>query len=135
MKVEEALMIYLTSVRDEIFVEQKRLGMQASGFSEANTKPVVKKSEGYIKAPAYLFTNFKGIGRKPGTMPPVKDILAWIKIKHLDLNAWAVAKTIQKKGTRVYYNRRRGIDLKAIKNMFKSEFKKNIKAALTKKKK
>lgn len=41
-------------------------------------------------------------GRKPGTMPPVDEIQRWIDKKGLDLNAYAVAKSIQKKGTTIY---------------------------------
>ena len=39
-------------------------------------------------------------GRKPGKMPPVDPIQRWIDNKGLSLNAWAVAKSIAKKGTK-----------------------------------
>lgn len=37
-------------------------------------------------------------GRPPGKMPPVKALEAWAKKR--GLNAWAVAKSIEKKGTK-----------------------------------
>jgi len=38
-------------------------------------------------------------GRNAGKMPPVDAIAAWIEVKGLDLNAYAVAKTIAALGT------------------------------------
>lgn len=49
------------------------------------------------KAPEHYI--FVDKGRKPNSKPPpVKPIDAWIKKKGLDLNAFAVAKSIGKKG-------------------------------------
>jgi len=49
------------------------------------------------KAPDYY--EFVDKGRRAGaTPPPVKPINAWIRQKGLDLNAYAVAKSIGKKG-------------------------------------
>ncbi len=49
------------------------------------------------EAPAHY--EFVDKGRKAGaTPPPIKPINAWIKQKGLDLNAYAVAKSIGKKG-------------------------------------
>lgn len=127
MTNKEAIRIYLTQVRDEIFKRQANLGMRVTGFSDRNTTVVVNnKGGGYLKAPLYLYTNFKGIGRKPGTMPPIKSIQEWIKLRGLKLNAWAVAMSIKKKGTRVFYDKRRGIDFKSIQQKFMEEFLSNI---------
>jgi hypothetical protein len=42
-------------------------------------------------------------GRRRGAkMPPIKPIEKWIKSRGLDLNAFAVAKSIQKKGIKPY---------------------------------
>ena len=127
MTNKDAIRIYLTKVRDEIFRRQRALGIRASGFSDENTKVVVNnKSGGYLNAPLYLYTNFKGIGRKPGTMPPIKSIQEWIKQRALKLNAWAVAMSIKKKGTRIFYDRRRGIDFISIQQKYMDEFLSNI---------
>jgi hypothetical protein len=46
-------------------------------------------------------------GRRPGKMPPVQDILQWVKVKPVRARrltqeslAWAIAKTIAKRGVR-----------------------------------
>lgn len=41
-----------------------------------------------------------GNGRGPGKMPPIAPIQDWIDATGHDLNAWAVAKGIAKRGTR-----------------------------------
>jgi hypothetical protein len=41
-------------------------------------------------------------GRKPGTPPPVSAIRDWLKSKGLDLNEYAVQKSIAKKGNVIY---------------------------------
>lgn len=123
----EVLVDYLTNVMDEIFVRQERNGIVASGFSKANTKVEETKSGASIVGPLYLRTNFKGIGRKPGTMPPVKSIEAWLKTKGLThLSAWGVAMNIKKNGTRIYWDKRRGIDVAQIMEKFKKEFLDNL---------
>lgn len=123
----EVLVDYLTKVMDEIFVRQERNGMVASGYSKANTKVEETKKGAALSGPLYLRTNFKGIGRKPGTMPPVKSIEAWLKMKNLEhLSAWAVAMNIKKNGTRIYWDKRRGIDVQQILGKFKKEFLDNL---------
>lgn len=115
----------------EIFVRQERNGQVASGVSrETASVEVPSAREGWIRAKAYLPTNFRGIGRKPGTMPPIKSIQAWIAIKRLDLNAWAVAVNIKKKGTLVYRDKRRGIDVEGVKAKFYDEFKRDLVMAI-----
>ncbi len=39
-------------------------------------------------------------GRKPGKMPPISPIEKWVKNKGIDVSAWAIAKSIAKKGTK-----------------------------------
>jgi hypothetical protein len=133
MTQQEALTIYLTKVRDEIFVRQRANGQQASGYSEQNTTVVVKSpTYGYIDSPLYLATNFKGIGRKPGTMPPIKSIKEWIELRGLRLNPWAVAMNIKKRGTVIYRDRRKGIDFNQIQQKYMDEFLNNLAKSLTK---
>lgn len=47
-------------------------------------------------------------GRPPGTMPPVSELAGWAKRKGLD--AWAVAKGIEERGTRPNPFLRRALD-------------------------
>ena len=134
MTSKEAITIYLTKVRDELFERQRRNGQRASGFSDENTKVVVpSKENGYIKGPKYLATNFKGIGRRPGTMPPIQSIEAWIQIKGLKLNPWAVAMNIKKKGTVIFRDKRKGIDFKQPQQKHMDELMENIRKSITKK--
>lgn len=116
----------------EIFVRQERNGQRASGQSADTAKVEVNEdgTDGSIVAKAYLPTNFRGIGRKPGTMPPIKSIQEWIAMKRLNLNPWAVAMKIKNEGTLVFRDRRRGIDVQSIKEMYRAEFMKNIKQAI-----
>jgi len=44
-------------------------------------------------------------GRRPGGRPPISVIQAWIDAKGLDLNAFAVATSIAKKGTLLFQNK------------------------------
>ena len=137
MTTTEALRIYLTKVMNEIFVRQENLGIKASGYSAKETKVVVKKNSGAIEGPLYLNTNFKGIGRKPGPInrKGIKSISEWMKRRHIDKKyLWPIVKTIEIKGTRIYYDRRRGIDLKSIVEKFREEFMKNYAEALLKNK-
>ena len=50
------------------------------------------------------YTYYMMNGRASGKMPPVDKIQNWINNKKLDLNAYAVAKTIQEKGTLQFRN-------------------------------
>jgi len=40
-------------------------------------------------------------GRKAGQLPPIEPIREWVEKKGLDISPWAIAKTIQQKGTRL----------------------------------
>ena len=85
-------------------------GKQASGSLVSDTRGETKVSgssvvfEG-IAPEHYIFVD---AGRRVGaTPPPVKPIQTWINQKGLDLNAFAVAKSISKKGinaTNIYTN-------------------------------
>ena len=58
--------------------------------SETRTRLFVVSSE---------YWRFANYGRKTGGLPPVYAIERWIKAKGLRLNPWAVAKSIEKRGT------------------------------------
>jgi len=81
--------------------ELKSSGKSATGSLIQNTKGVTK-----IVGTRVVFTAtapehyiFVDKGRRPGAKPPpIKSIREWISRKGLDLNAYAVAKSIGKKG-------------------------------------
>lgn len=132
MTNREALEIYLEKTLQDLLKESRAKGFYASGKTHANTFTEVKPdgSEGMLHAPRHIETTFKGIGRKPGTMPPVLSIQEWIKIKGLNLNPWATAKRMMISGNAVYRGAREGIDFKSIKAKHFEEFKQNCLAAL-----
>ena len=41
-------------------------------------------------------------GRKDGAMPPIEPIRQWVEAKGLSISPWAIAKKIQREGTRLY---------------------------------
>jgi len=85
-------------------------GKEASGSLVSNTRGETKVSGSSVifegVAPEHYI--FVDAGRRAGAKaPPVKPIQTWIDQKGLDLNAFAVAKSISKKGikaTKIYTN-------------------------------
>ena len=41
-------------------------------------------------------------GRRDGAMPPIEPIRQWVEAKGLNISPWAIAKKIQREGTRLY---------------------------------
>ncbi len=81
--------------------ELKSAGKSATGSLISNTRGTTKVSGSRIifEATAPEHYVFVDKGRRPGAkQPPVKPIQEWIKRKGLDLNAFAVARSIAKKG-------------------------------------
>lgn len=81
--------------------ELKSAGKSATGSLISNTRGTTKVSGSRIifEATAPEHYVFVDKGRRPGAkQPPLKPIQEWIKRKGLDLNAFAVARSIAKKG-------------------------------------
>jgi len=57
---------------------------------------------------------FVGSGRGPGGLPPIGNIQLWIDAKGLDLNAWAVARTIAERGSADFRAKNTNVFLDAI---------------------
>ena len=57
---------------------------------------------------------FVGNGRGPGGMPPINNIQRWINAKGLTISAYAVARTIAKKGSKDYRNRAPNVFMSAM---------------------
>lgn len=53
-------------------------------------------------------------GRGPGGMPPIQEIAKWVRVRALDMNPWAVAKSIALRGTRIYRNPGLGISIASV---------------------
>jgi len=99
--------------RGNVFILRIKQELNASGKSATGSLITGTKGSTRVEgskviyeavAPAHYI--FVDKGRKAGSkMPPVKPIQKWITQKGLDLNAFAVAKSIAKKGikpTKIY---------------------------------
>lgn len=87
---------------DRIREEAKFRGKVASGRTLASLRTTVLASDTFLVATLSGADNWKywGNGRGPGRMPPVGPLARWIANKGLSMSAWALAKRIQKDGTR-----------------------------------
>ena len=88
--------VFITDIRQEL----RSAGKSATGSLIKQTKGVVS-----IKGDKIVFEGvapdhwvFVDKGRRSGSMPPIKPISKWIKQRGLDLNPWAVAMSIKRKG-------------------------------------
>ena len=84
----------------------KGKSMSASGNWLNNLKSRVEGQRSIISAPKY--TEQLAKGRKPGKLPPISKLIEWAKIRfnadgeEARRIAWAVAKKIEKEGTKYY---------------------------------
>ena len=152
MTVKESITKLLEGIRADIIQEQEDKKIRASGDSAKSLKNKVKEVSGNITGTltGSSYFHFQEYGRSPGTMPPVDAIKQWIKekgIKPVDISetslAWAIAKKIQKSGTRAKRNESPRLDIvgiieknmaenrdeirKAMFNQFKTEYGKILK--------
>jgi len=84
-------------IRDNL----SRTGTNATGQT-SDTLETVMIADNHVRVTgrAYIFS--VETGRRPGGMPPVDKIDEWIKAKGVDLNAWAIAKTMAKEGSKLF---------------------------------
>ena len=102
----------------------------ANGYSttgEAERSIKVRNNRNVI-AKGYVSTLFQGVGRRPSNrMPPRQAIEPWVRMKGLQFTdrqsgrpmtvpqmSFVIARKIQKSGTRIFRDRRRGIRMQAI---------------------
>jgi hypothetical protein len=110
-----AIRAFLERVRDEIVDEQIQKDLFASGKSASSLQVVATETGGQLVGDDSFIYQTDKVGRRPGTMPPIKAIEEWIEVKMLSfLNPWAVAKSIAKKGTSIFRGERKGIDIDKI---------------------
>lgn len=102
------LLEYFNAVKQQIIDAATQRGMSASGQTLSSLQ-VVETPNGYeLQADSSIY--FLEHGRGPTTAPKgnpdnpdlVQIIQDWIDAKGLDLNAYAVANTIHKNGTKLY---------------------------------
>jgi hypothetical protein len=66
---------------------------------KTNLERSIRVTEDSVEAPSYI--NFVEYGRRPGSMPPIKEILAFMRKRGLGSSnsaAFAIAHTIKKRG-------------------------------------
>jgi len=96
--IKEAMPEILNKSTLLIEARAKQLAPVDLGIMRSSITSSISQSEAYVKvlAPYAIYMEY---GRPPGKMPPIEAIEPWAK-RH-KLNAWAVAKTIAKKGIEV----------------------------------
>lgn len=117
----KALEKWAVAVGEAMQAEQIAKDFLASGesldsyFVSSSTKSVVLSMAGYLQ------TSLEGVGRKPGTMPPVSAIADWVELKGIATDeksirsiAWAISIKLRDDGNQVYQRKREGIDLENI---------------------
>ena len=113
-ELELTLDIYIEKVAEAMvnqLMENRSFVTGKLANSVRNDNRVDKTKDGLVGKVTMLWYGEvvdEGIGRGPGGMPPIKDITAWIRNKSIpkpaaltvDQFAWAIAKKIEKTGTR-----------------------------------
>ena len=133
MNSEEAFKKFFEDVTKDLRSDQVDKGLYSSGKSASSLNYEVRPDGGTQKGSAYFQQQITG--RRPGKMPPVEDILAWIEFKGIQSDnpesfAWAVAKKIAKVGTDVNQGKREGLDFIGIVAKNRDELMKNLKKGL-----
>lgn len=103
MTNDEIIKEEIESILEDIREVYNNSGKKVSGEFEENLEAVYEPNKGTVRGVVYL------AGRPAGKMPPVENILKWVKargIQPVEQNmtvsslAWAIAKKIAKTGTR-----------------------------------
>lgn len=100
-EILKKIKVFAKDYQEAVKAELKRLDKIATGKLVNSIKAEVKEkgnkfSIGFTSLDYYKFVDE---GRRPGAArPPIKAIAEWIKVKGLNLNPFAVANSIAKKG-------------------------------------
>ena len=104
---QEVALKEFISLKEDLIKKYDELGMRASGKWANNL--TVNQTKLSTKLEGMNYTYWLVHGRKGGTLPPIQALKKWVvdkgiasELKEVTSIAWAVAKTIQKKGTRYY---------------------------------
>lgn len=90
-------------------------GKNASGETMAGVTTSVVQGPGFIEGrlEADGHWRFVGSGRRPGGQPPVDELRLWAEAKGVDIDAWAMAKSIEMHGSRDFRQHNSNIFLDA----------------------
>lgn len=106
----------INAIRALSIAEMERRGKVATGRTISTLSTVVTSSPGFVTGELQGESQWKfvGNGRGPGGVPPIGPIQAWIAAKGLDISAWAVAKSMAKRGSKDFRNNAPNVFLSAI---------------------
>lgn len=114
----------IESIRKGAIEEMERRGKVATGRTMSTLSTIVTVDQfsvvGELQGESQW--RFVGNGRGPGGVPPVDNIRRWIAAKGLDLNAWAIAKSMAKRGSKDWRNKAPNVFLSAMDDFEKDGF-------------
>ena len=87
-------------LHEDVVDTMEASGQRATGKTIAQLREVVGPEYAALLGPGHL--RALRDGRRPGQRPPIDAIREWLAAKRLDLNPYAVAANIAKKGTRLF---------------------------------
>lgn len=110
-RLSAAVEVAMLDLLDRIREEANYRGKVASGRTLNSLRTSVLSSPSFVVGTLTGgdWWKYVGNGRGPGAMPPIEPIRQWIASKGLDLSPWAVAKKMQKEGSRDYRLKRTNI--------------------------
>jgi len=106
----------IEEIRALSIAEMERRGKVATGRTISTLSTGVTVSDASVTGTLTGEEQWKwvGNGRRPGRMPPIAPIQAWIDAKGLTISAYAVARTIGRLGSKDYRNNAPNVFLSAI---------------------
>ena len=90
----------IARLRDDVADSMQQHQQVATGKTVAQLRTQSAPEYAALTGPGYLRTLRNG--RRPGQRPPIEAIRAWLAAKRLQLNPYAVAANIAKRGTRLF---------------------------------
>jgi hypothetical protein len=120
LSVEQSILKFLTRYAESLTKQQRDKGVVNTGASAESLKATAREFYGALSGYSYWYQ--QRYGRRPGKMPPVDAIIEWIKTKRtlkvdqsnpksVESFAWAIAKSIAKKGTSAFTNKEKRVQV------------------------
>lgn len=105
--IQDALKLFGISSVEMIQQNISTAGKDASGETSRDITSVMpKETQVVVSGPSYVFVLEKG--RRPGGMPPVRNIARWVQAKSIAFDkeaesiGFAISKKIAEKGTKLF---------------------------------
>ena len=97
--------------------------LDATGTASRSLR--VESDSQSVKSWGVFYLEYLNRGRPPGKFPPIAPIERWLAAKQLDIPAFLVARKIAQKGTTIYQNRSKGLELEKKIRALKKEIAEN----------